>query len=487
MLNGHAEMTCGDMESMVQASWRAALQRSVGLMSARESKAEPARESKAEPSRESKAEPANESWREVDRKLRRIARRRGALDREELALIRRAIVLSIWRHCGMTSIREYLEHVMGYGPTVASERVRVAEALDAMPMLERALETNELPFSAIREITRIATRKTEAAWVAACVGKNLRQIEDLLAEREPGDRPESPRKPDLRAKNMRFKGVRPATEAAVLRARQQLEAERGERLDDDPAARRSRRASRRRCGGAVSRADAGRSDGVSELPDCAPACGRQGHRAQAGGARPPAVRRGMGRCNGHAAREPGRHAGGPQALRLRDHDRSGAGMSCGESYRGASHRAARAGWLARHRELATAVRRPSCGAAPRRPSDRGSRELGGDHDARGSARGGRSGDACPRGRSGGRFCRGRSGSTFHVENPSDADLRAEAADLRAEAADLRAEAVLALRTLGFSKFESVSAVESAVAELEGAFTLEQLLRAALRCCAKSTQ
>jgi hypothetical protein len=84
-------------------------------------------------------EPSREAWREVDRKLRRIAVKRGALDHEELGLIREAIVLAIWRPLGMTSIREYLEQVMGYGPTVASERVRVAEALVAMPALERAL------------------------------------------------------------------------------------------------------------------------------------------------------------------------------------------------------------------------------------------------------------------------------------------------------------------------------------------------------------
>ena len=76
-----------------------------------------------------------EEWKRVHARLRRIAKKRAALDREELQLIRKAIALAIWRHLGMTSIREYLEHVMGYGPTVASERVRVAEALDAMPAL----------------------------------------------------------------------------------------------------------------------------------------------------------------------------------------------------------------------------------------------------------------------------------------------------------------------------------------------------------------
>jgi len=171
------------------------------------------------------------AWRDVDRELRILARRRSALEHEELALIRAAIRVQLWRELGMVSIREYLEIVMGYGPNVASERVRVAEALDAMPVLERALQTGELAYSAVRAITRIATRKTERAWVAACRGKNLRQIEELLAEREPGDRPEDPRKPDLRLQSVTYR-YPPHVIAMIRQCRVKLESELGERVDD---------------------------------------------------------------------------------------------------------------------------------------------------------------------------------------------------------------------------------------------------------------
>jgi hypothetical protein len=120
---------------------------------------------------------------------------------------------------------------MGYTPGVAAERVRVAEALDAMPALDGALASNELHYSAIREITRIATRKTERAWLAACRGKTMKEIVELLAEREPGDRPESPRKPDLRMKDKTMK-LPPHVEAIVRQCRAKLEAEMGERVDE---------------------------------------------------------------------------------------------------------------------------------------------------------------------------------------------------------------------------------------------------------------
>jgi hypothetical protein len=66
----------------------------------------------------------------------------------------------------MTSIREYLETECGYGPHVASERVRVAEVLDAMPTLEQALGEGALSYSAVRELATRARAATKRARVA---------------------------------------------------------------------------------------------------------------------------------------------------------------------------------------------------------------------------------------------------------------------------------------------------------------------------------
>ncbi len=172
-----------------------------------------------------------EAWRDVDRQLRRAARRRARLDHDELVLIREAIAVQVWRPLGMVSMRDYLENVFGYGPTVATERIRVAEALDAMPALDRALHQSVLPYSAVREISRIATRATEGEWVDACHGKNVRQIEELLAEREPGDRPSSPRKPDAGLRDVRWR-VRPGVWGKLRTTKRAVEAACGERLDD---------------------------------------------------------------------------------------------------------------------------------------------------------------------------------------------------------------------------------------------------------------
>jgi hypothetical protein len=184
------------------------------------------------PGRASVARERNEPWRDLDQQLKAIAKRRAALDADELALIREAVRVQLWRPLGMTSMREYLERRMGYGPQVAAERLRVAEALDALRAIEAALESGELSYSAVRELTRIATVKTEAAWVKACRGIAVRQIEELVGEREVGDPPESQPKPQVRRQKLPL-DLRPTTYARYREARKVFEAERGERLDDD--------------------------------------------------------------------------------------------------------------------------------------------------------------------------------------------------------------------------------------------------------------
>jgi hypothetical protein len=121
---------------------------------------------------------------------------------------------------------------LGYGPQVAAERLRVAEALDALPELEDALDRGELSYSAVRELTRIATPKTAGAWVKACRGKVVSQIQELVAEREPGDAPESKPKPQLRRHRFGAE-LLPDVHALVRQARQVLESEYGEKLDND--------------------------------------------------------------------------------------------------------------------------------------------------------------------------------------------------------------------------------------------------------------
>lgn len=171
-------------------------------------------------------------WRAVDGALRAIAKRRAGLDAEEARWLREAVAMQIWRPLGMVSALDYLERVLGYGPRVGQERLRVARALGELPELDRALDGGEVSYSAARELTRVATRATEAAWIAAARGKNLRQIEELVAGHAPGSLPDDPAEPKVRPYIVRFE-LSPETYARLRQARAALDEEHGTNLSDD--------------------------------------------------------------------------------------------------------------------------------------------------------------------------------------------------------------------------------------------------------------
>jgi hypothetical protein len=112
----------------------------------------------------------------------------------------------------------------------------VARALGDLPELESALATGELPFSAIKELSRVATRGTEAAWRAAAHGKNLRDIEQLVAGHKPGDLPTDAPDDEARLHTLRLDDISASTYARFRQARQALDRARGSRLSDDELA-----------------------------------------------------------------------------------------------------------------------------------------------------------------------------------------------------------------------------------------------------------
>ena len=128
-------------------------------------------------------------WVRAHAALTRLARERAAADAEE----GRGLLLA-WRSgahvfLGFGSFSEYVERLLGYSPRATREKLRVAEALEALPQSARALEQGALSWCAMRELTRVATGDTEAAWLEAARGKTTRELERLVAGRQPGELP----------------------------------------------------------------------------------------------------------------------------------------------------------------------------------------------------------------------------------------------------------------------------------------------------------
>ncbi len=172
------------------------------------------------------------SWREIDRRLGALARQRCVLDAEEARWLRAAARCRIWQQVGCASLLDYLERRLGYGPRAAQDRIRVAFALEELPALAGELERG-MPYTAVRELSRVATRETEDDWIAACRGKSVHEVERAVAGHRPGSRPTDPGEADLTGRPLSLDDIRPATQAAWREARHKLQAERGVHVSDD--------------------------------------------------------------------------------------------------------------------------------------------------------------------------------------------------------------------------------------------------------------
>jgi len=102
-----------------------------------------------------------EKWQLLHQQLRAIVKRRAVLDAEEARCLREAVAMQLWQQLGYVHMGEYLEREMGYGPKLGAERLRVAGELGALPRMEACMTAGELSYSAVRELTRIATGETE--------------------------------------------------------------------------------------------------------------------------------------------------------------------------------------------------------------------------------------------------------------------------------------------------------------------------------------
>lgn len=170
-------------------------------------------------------------WRAVHHRLQQYGRHRARLDAAEAFDLLRAEQLKLHAYCGFVTIYEYMERILGYGPHAAHERMRVARSLAQLPETAAALSRGDLLYSAVRELSRVATAETEADWIAATKGLAVNQVERLVASHQPGDRPTDPTTPDLRPRVVRLE-LPPEVYALWRQARAIIADDRGSELSD---------------------------------------------------------------------------------------------------------------------------------------------------------------------------------------------------------------------------------------------------------------
>jgi hypothetical protein len=174
------------------------------------------------------------SWRRAHEELVRLSTKRAGLDFEEGRWLVRAFRSGAHLELGYGSFHEYIERLFGYGPRFTQEKLRVAEALEALPETAEALKAGALSWSAVRELTRAAVPDTEREWLGAARGHTVREVEELVSGHRAGSRPGDVPDASARRHVLRFE-VSGEVLASFREAMAKIRREAGEALDDDAA------------------------------------------------------------------------------------------------------------------------------------------------------------------------------------------------------------------------------------------------------------
>ncbi len=140
-------------------------------------------------------------------------------------------IRGLFRKKGFSSTAQYalMKHQIPKRKT--RELIRISRALEELPLIDAAFEEGRLSWSAVRELTRVATAETEREWLDTALESSLKQIEQIVSRAGKGDRP--PKDPyGLSKAKVKVIGAFEIDDLALVQAAIDLEsAARGEDLD----------------------------------------------------------------------------------------------------------------------------------------------------------------------------------------------------------------------------------------------------------------
>jgi 5-methylcytosine-specific restriction endonuclease McrA len=214
---------------------------------------------------QARAEPETVSdWAVVHEHMLGLGVERAAHEHELGRWLRAAERLGVHARTGHASLYEYAERILGLTRRQVEERLRVARALDELPVLEEALASGKLCFSSVRELTRVATPETEQAWLDWAKGRLAKQIEQAIATRHPGDWPHDRADRSLVRHRLSFE-VRAETMALFRDLAAKVRMDLGGAADDDALV---YEIARRGLGGPTDEGRASYQVAVTRCPDC---------------------------------------------------------------------------------------------------------------------------------------------------------------------------------------------------------------------------
>jgi hypothetical protein len=171
-------------------------------------------------------------WQRAHERIVALGRERAGHERLVCRWLLCAERLGVFARCGYASLREYAERMLGISARQTEERLRVGRALAHLPELDGALASGKLSWSAVRELTRIATADTESDWVNWAERRRANEVERAVAEHIVGDGPDATGDPARLKHRLSFE-VQAETMALFRDLQAKVRADIGHGMDDD--------------------------------------------------------------------------------------------------------------------------------------------------------------------------------------------------------------------------------------------------------------
>ncbi len=131
-------------------------------------------------------------WRALHDEIVAVGKQIVCLEAREIDLLLEAEETLLYRHMGFPTIYAYIEAVRDYSHHVATERMRVAHELPELPGIREQFRAGDMAWTSVRELTRVATSKTEGAWLDAVEGKTSTDVQQMVRGKGKGDLPTDP-------------------------------------------------------------------------------------------------------------------------------------------------------------------------------------------------------------------------------------------------------------------------------------------------------
>ena len=99
-------------------------------------------------------------------------------------------VRHLYRKKGFASTAQFALMKLQIDPKKTRELLRISRALEVLTLIDEAFAEGRISWSAVREVTRVAVKETEAEWLALAEKGTLRKIEHAVSRARRGSLPE---------------------------------------------------------------------------------------------------------------------------------------------------------------------------------------------------------------------------------------------------------------------------------------------------------